>query len=107
MYRYMVLRKKALNVDELHMYDLYTPIVNEGNLPMDYDEAKAAVVEALAPLGEAYTKALAQGLESHWVDVYENKGKASGAYSWGCWGRASLRAYELCRDDGFRLYPGP
>ena len=50
-------------------------------MPMGYDEAKAAVVEALAPLGEAYTGALAQGLESRWVDVYENKGKASGAYS--------------------------
>lgn len=86
MYRYMALRKKALGVDELHMYDLYTPIMTEGNLPMDYDEAKTAVVEALAPLGVDYTGTLAQGLESHWVDVYENKGKASGAYSWGCWG---------------------
>lgn len=86
MYRYMALRKKALGVDELHMYDLYTPIVTEGNLPMDYDEAKTAVVEAAGAAGRGLYRDAGAGPGKPLGGVYENKGKASGAYSWGCWG---------------------
>lgn len=97
MYRYMALRKKALGVDELHMYDLYTPIVQDVDMPMTYDEAKDEILKALKPLGEKYIAALTKGLESRWVDVYENKGKASGAYSWGVWG---IHPYVLMNYSG-------
>ncbi|MCL2216385.1 MAG: oligoendopeptidase F [Defluviitaleaceae bacterium] len=86
MHRYMTLRKKALKLDELHMYDLYTPIVEEADTVMPYDEAKKKLVEGLAPLGKDYLNAMAKGMESGWLDVYENEGKRGGAYSWGTYG---------------------
>ncbi|WP_374717550.1 oligoendopeptidase F [Neobacillus sp.] len=84
--RYVKLRKKVLGVDELHMYDLYTPLVKDVKMEIKYEEAKDLVIKALAPLGEEYSKVLKEGFENRWVDVYENKGKRSGAYSSGAYG---------------------
>ncbi len=83
MYRYVALRKKLLGVDELHMYDIYTPLVEDVAKKAGIDEAKQTVYDALAPLGEEYRKVLKQGFDSRWIDVYENAGKRSGAYSAG------------------------
>ncbi len=83
MYKYADLRKKLLGVDELHMYDLYTPIVADADEVITYDEAKEIIVKALAPLGEDYIASLKEGLENRWIDIYENEGKRSGAYSAG------------------------
>ncbi len=81
--RYLKLRKKVLKLDELHMYDLYVPMVEEFDKEIPYDEAKALVAEALKPLGEEYVSYLQKGMNSSWIDVYENEGKTSGAYAWG------------------------
>lgn len=83
MHRYVSLRRKALGVDELHAYDLYTPIVAgvEDNVP--FETAKKEVYEALAPMGEEYRAIFKEGLENGWIDVLENEGKRSGAYSAG------------------------
>lgn len=81
--RYLKLRKKVLKVDELHMYDLYVPMVEEFDKKIPYEEAKTIVKEALKPLGEEYTGYLQTGMNSGWIDVYENEGKTSGAYAWG------------------------
>jgi len=86
MHRYMALRKKLLKVDELHMYDLFVPLVEEYDMRITYDEAKKIVYDSLAPLGDEYRKALKEGFENRWIDVYENAGKRSGAYSWGAYG---------------------
>lgn len=83
MYRYVDLRKKLLGVDELHMYDLYTPLVDGVATHAGIDEAKQTVYDALAPLGEDYRKILKEGFDNRWIDVYENAGKRSGAYSAG------------------------
>lgn len=83
MYRYVTLRKKLLGVDELHMYDIYTPLVEDVAKKASIDEAKQTVYDALAPLGEEYRKVLKQGFDSRWIDIYENAGKRSGAYSAG------------------------
>ncbi len=83
MYRYVALRKKMLGVDELHMYDVYTPIVADAASEISFDKAKETVLEALAVLGEDYTDILKEGFENRWIDVYENEGKTSGAYSTG------------------------
>ncbi|MWC28897.1 oligoendopeptidase F [Paenibacillus sp. MMS18-CY102] len=86
MYRYMELRKKLLGVDELHMYDLFAPLVDEFKMDITYDQAKATVKESLKPLGDAYLNVLQEGFDQGWIDVYENEGKRSGAYSWGAYG---------------------
>lgn len=83
MHRYIQLRKKALKQDELHMYDIYVPIVPETTMAITYEEAKNMVIDGLKPLGEDYIKILEEGFEKKWIDVYENEGKTSGAYSWG------------------------
>lgn len=83
MHRYVRLRKKMLGVDELHMYDLYTPLVSECDAKYDFETAKSIVYEALAPLGEDYRAVIKEGFENRWIDVYENEGKRSGAYSAG------------------------
>ncbi|MBO7401969.1 MAG: oligoendopeptidase F [Lachnospiraceae bacterium] len=83
MYRYVRLRKKILGLDELHMYDLYTPLVKDADVKIPFDEAKKTVLEALAPLGTDYTDVIREGFENRWIDVYENEGKRSGAYSSG------------------------
>ena len=83
MYRYVALRKKRLGVDELHMYDVYTPIVEGAARKIDFEEAKATVLDALAVLGEDYVDLLKEGFSRRWLDVYENEGKRGGAYSTG------------------------
>ncbi len=83
MYRYVALRKKLLGVDELHMYDVYTPIVPDAAEKIGYAEAKATVLDALAVLGADYTALLEKGFNERWIDVYENQGKRGGAYSSG------------------------
>lgn len=81
MYRYVRLRRKLLGVDELHMYDVYTPLVPDCSVTVPFAEAKETVLEALSVLGEDYTALLKQGFENRWIDVYQNEGKRSGAYS--------------------------
>lgn len=86
MKRYLDLRKKLLGVDELHLYDLYVPIVDEVDFEMSYEDACALVKEALKPLGEEYGRLLDRAFSERWIDVYENKGKTTGAYSMGVYG---------------------
>jgi oligoendopeptidase F len=83
MHRYVQLRKKALKLDELHMYDIYVPIVPETTMAISYEEAKDMLIDGLKPLGQDYIKILEEGFQKKWIDVYENEGKTSGAYSWG------------------------
>lgn len=83
--RYLKLRKKALKLDELHMFDLYVPIVTESEKNIPYNQAAKMVQEGLVLLGEEYGNYLKQGFSSGWIDVYENEGKTSGAYSWGAY----------------------
>lgn len=86
MHRYVSLRKKLLNQSELHMYDLYTTIVKDADKKIGFEEAKELVYKGLEPLGEDYRKILLEGFNNRWIDVYENEGKRSGAYSWGAYG---------------------
>ncbi len=81
--RYLKLRKRILQLDELHMYDLYVPIVEESKEEISYQQSCDTVVAALAPLGESYTSTLKQGFAKRWIDVYETPGKRGGAYSGG------------------------
>ena len=81
MYRYVSLRKRLLGLDELHMYDVYTPIIPDASRKISFEEAKETVLKALAPLGEDYISLLQEGFQNRWIDVYENEGKRSGAYS--------------------------
>jgi oligoendopeptidase F len=83
LHRYLKLRKKALKLDELNMYDLYVPIVETPKKEIPYEEALKQVENGLRPLGEEYLKYLKEGFANGWIDVYENQGKTSGAYSWG------------------------
>lgn len=86
LHRYLELRKRLLGLDELHMYDLFTPLVKDIEMNIPYEEAKKIVKEGLKPLGDSYLSILEKGLEGGWIDVYENEGKRSGAYSWGAYG---------------------
>ncbi len=86
LHRYVSLRKKVLGLDELHMWDLYTPLVKEAKMEIPYEEAKGIMLKSFAPLGEEYVSIATKGLEERWVDVVENKGKRSGAYSSGSYG---------------------
>lgn len=86
MHRYMAERKKLLGVEELHMYDLYTPLIDDYDKKYTYEEAKETVLKGLAPMGEEYLSILKEGLSGGWIDVYENENKRSGAYSWGAYG---------------------
>ncbi|MBY9082495.1 oligoendopeptidase F [Paenibacillus sp. HN-1] len=86
MHRYMKLRQKLLGVDELHMYDLFAPLVDEYKLDISFEEAKKITKEGLKPLGEDYLKTLQEGYDNGWIDVYENENKRTGAYSWGAYG---------------------
>lgn len=104
MYRYVALRKKLLGVDELHMYDLYVPVVDGVEMKFTFEEAKEIALKALAPLGEDYLNLLREGFANGWIDVYENEGKRSGAYSAG----ARVHPYVLLNfkgtlDDVFTL----
>ncbi|WP_090909417.1 oligoendopeptidase F [Paenibacillus sp. cl141a] len=86
LHRYMELRKKLLGVDELHMYDLFAPLVEEYKWDITYEEAKQMTKEGLTPLGEDYLSSLQEGYDNGWIDVYENENKRTGAYSWGAYG---------------------
>lgn len=86
MHRYVSIRKKALGVDELHMYDLYTPIVKDVKMEIPFEQAKLEVEKGLQPMGKEYITLLNKGFNEGWIDVVENKGKRSGAYSWGAYG---------------------
>lgn len=86
MHRYVKIRKKCLGVEELHMYDVYTPMIADAAKKISFEEAKETVLKALAPLGEAYVNTVREGFANRWIDVYENEGKRSGAYSAGAYG---------------------
>lgn len=83
LHRYVALRKQLLGLDELHSYDLYTPILGEPDFTIDYESAQAEALKALAPLGEDYLEVVNTAFDNRWIDVIENKGKRSGAYSGG------------------------
>ena len=85
LHRYVALRKRVLGLDELHVYDMYTPLVSEVEMKVSYEEAKELMVEGLAPLGAEYKHILEEGLSERWVDVRETRGKRSGAYSSGAY----------------------
>ena len=86
LHEYVKIRKEKLGVDELHMYDLYVPMVGEADKKIPYEEGKKIVLEGMAPLGADYQALLEKGFNEGWIDVYENEGKRSGAYSWGAYG---------------------
>ncbi len=96
MHRYTRLRKKLLGVEELHFYDVYTPLVPDADRYIPYEEAKQNVYDALAPMGPEYQAILKEGLDNRWVDVYPNPGKRSGAYSAG----AEVHPYVLMNYTG-------
>lgn len=83
MHRYVALRKKLLGLDELHFYDLYAPMVSNADFSYTFEEAKELVLKALEPMGEDYLAIMREGFANRWIDVYENVGKRSGAYSAG------------------------
>ena len=105
MHRYVALRKKLLGLTELHMYDLYTPIVTDADTKISFEEAKEMVYNGLEPLGDKYRRVLKEGFENSWIDVYENEGKRSGAYSWGAYGTHPyvLLNYQDTLDNVFTL----
>ncbi len=96
MHRYVCLRKKMLGLEQLHFYDVYTPLVADVDKKIPFAQAKQTVYEALAPLGEAYRKILQEGFDNRWIDVYQNEGKRSGAYSAG----AAVHPYVLLNYSG-------
>lgn len=83
MHKYMEIRKRALGVDELRMYDIYTPIVKDADMKIPFDQGVETIKRALEPLGKEYMDVVEEGFSSRWIDIYENKGKRSGAYSGG------------------------
>jgi len=105
MEQYLALRKKVLGLSELHMYDLYCPMVQGIEETYPLDQAKAMVQEALSPLGPDYIRQLEQGLAGGWIDAYENKGKTTGAFSCGVYGVHPyvLLNYTDTLDDVFTL----
>lgn len=105
LHRYLRYRKQALGYSQLHMYDLHVPITGGDSLGVEYDEACKIVKEALQPLGEEYAGLLDKAFNEGWIDVYENKGKRSGAYSWGCFGSHPyvLLNYQQTTHDIFTI----
>lgn len=105
MHQYMKLRKKLLGVEELHMYDIYTPIVERDETEITYPMAQSEIAEALKVLGEDYVSVLEQGFENRWIDKYENEGKRSGAYSAGNYSNHPfvLMNYQYNLDSEFTL----
>jgi oligoendopeptidase F len=103
--RYMRLRKRMLQLDELHMYDLYVPIIEEKQQDVRYEQACDMVVAALAPLGENYVSNLQKGFKQRWIDVYETPGKTGGAYSGGAYGTQPfiLLNYQNNRESMYTL----
>ncbi|NLB53775.1 MAG: oligoendopeptidase F [Syntrophomonadaceae bacterium] len=105
MYKYLRLRKKVLGLDELHMYDIYTPLVKERPKEIEYETAREMVLKGLEPLGKAYGDIIREGFNGGWIDVYEKEGKTSGAYSWGSYDTHPfiLMNYDNKLDDVFTL----
>ena len=105
MHRYVTLRKKLLGVDELHMYDVYVPMLPEFDMKVTYEEAKELSLKALAPLGEDYLEIVKEAYANRWIDVVENEGKRGGAYSSGVYGvhPYMLLNYNETLDDVFTL----
>ncbi|MBQ5951948.1 MAG: oligoendopeptidase F [Lachnospiraceae bacterium] len=105
MHRYVRLRKKLLGVDELHMWDVYTPIVKDYEVKVPYAEACDIIVEALAPMGEEYVSVVKEAIANRWIDVVENEGKRGGAYSTGVYGvhPYMLLNYNETLDNVFTL----
>ena len=105
MHEYMSLRKKLMGVEELHMYDVYVPIVGEESGKVTYQQAQEEIVEALQVLGEDYVRVLKEGFANRWIDKYENEGKRSGAYSAGCYAAHPfvLMNYQDNLDSEFTL----
>ncbi|MDL2234761.1 oligoendopeptidase F [Christensenellaceae bacterium OttesenSCG-928-L17] len=103
--KYLELRRRALHVEQLHMYDLYTPIVADIPVYMHYEDAKALVKRALLPLGDDYARMLEHAYNDGWIDVCENRGKTTGAYSWGAYGTHPyvLLNYQPQRNYAFTL----
>ena len=96
MHRYVRLRKKLLGVEDLHFYDIYTPLVADVDKKIPYAQAKETIYDALAPLGDDYRKILKEGFDNRWIDVYQNEGKRSGAYSAG----AAVHPFVLMNYSG-------
>ena len=105
MKKYLAIRKKALGLDELHMYDLYCPIVENIDMKVTFEEAKELVKKATLPLGEVYQQLLDKAYSEHWMDVYENKGKTTGAFSCGVFGVHPyvLLNYTDTLDDAYTM----
>ena len=105
MYDYLDIRKKVLGIDQVHMFDVYAPLVKDFDRQIPYDEAWDIVMEALVPLGDEIGGILKEARENRWIDVYENRGKRSGAYSSGCYDSAPhiLLNYEGKVNDVFTL----
>ena len=105
LHRYVALRQKVLRLDEIHMYDLYAPLIEETTIKVNYQEAVAKLKTALEPLGEEYIADMMHGINSRWIDVYENEGKTSGAYSWGTYATSPyiLMNYQDKVNDLFTL----
>ncbi|HHU62572.1 MAG: oligoendopeptidase F [Bacillota bacterium] len=104
-HRYVRLRKKLLKLDELHMYDVYVPMVPDEDMEFSREEAKKMVQDALHPLGERYLSDLSKSFSDGWIDWLENRGKTSGAYSWGTYGVHPyvLMNYQGTLNDVFTL----
>ena len=97
MERYLALRKRVLGLDELNMYDLYCPMVEDIDLKLDYEQAKALVLAAVEPMGEEYCGLIRRAFDERWIDIYENKGKTTGAFSCGVYG---VHPYVLLNFSG-------
>ena len=97
LHRYVGIKKRFLGLDEMHMYDLYVPLIQEYDKYFTYEEAVDLVLTGLNPLGDEYINLLKKGFSSRWIDVYENRGKTSGAYSWGAYG---VHPYVLLNFQG-------
>ncbi|NBI05818.1 oligoendopeptidase F [Senegalia massiliensis] len=105
MHKYIEIRKRALDLGDIHFYDLYTPIVKEIDMDIEYEEAKEIVLKGLSPLKREYLEIAKKGFDSGWIDVYENKGKRSVAYSWGTYDSKPfiLLNYQNTLDNMFTI----
>ncbi len=105
LHRYLRVRKRALGLEQLHMYDLYVPLAREVDYNISFEQAQERVAAALAPLGADYTDPLRQGFRSRWIDALESEGKRPGAYSWGSYGTQPyvLLNYQASMDSMFTL----
>ncbi len=105
LHRYLRIRKRAMGLDALHMYDLYVPLAREIEYKVSFEQAQERVAEALAPLGPDYTTPLREGFRSRWIDALESEGKRPGAYSWGSYGTQPyvLLNYQESMDSMFTL----